>query len=339
MTALSLRVLRVLADAEFHSGQGIARALGISRGSVWNAVRALTAAGIDVYRVHARGYRLAQPLSFLDAQKIAAHTGDVKARLAIDVIDIVDSTNTLLMRRALAGAPSGTVIAAEWQESGRGRMGRAWHAEVGGGLTFSLLWRFQQGAAALAGLSLAAGVALVRALGALGAREVLLKWPNDVLWRNAKLAGLLLEMQGDALGPSAVVIGVGLNVRLSPAARARIDQPVADLNSALGGAEQSVGFTHPTDRNAVLGAILAELVRTLDTFSQRGFGALRGEWERYHAYQDRRVAVIMPDGARRQGIARGVAEDGALIFETGSARTRLHSGEVSVRAARARGGA
>ena len=330
MTALSLKVLRLLADAEFHSGEALARALGISRGSVWNAVRALEDAGVDVYRVRARGYRLASPMSLLQAGAIAAHAGEAASRLDIEVLDIADSTNTMLARRAAADARSGTVIVAEWQHSGRGRMGRAWQSEVGGALTFSLLWRFQQGAAALAGLSLAAGVAIARALEAIGACDVRLKWPNDVLWRDAKLAGLLLEMQGDALGPSAVVIGIGINVRLSDTARRRIDQPAADLESACGSA---------VDRNAVLGRLLSELVRTLDVFALEGFVGLRGEWERYHAYQGHRIAVKLPGGATHEGIARGVGDDGALLFETGNAVRRLHSGEVSLRAARARSGA
>jgi len=325
MTPLSFTVLRALADGGFHSGETLARALDVSRGSVWNAVRALEASGVDIYRVRSRGYRLAQPISLLDAGRIAAHAGDAASRLHIEVIDAADSTNTLLMQRASAGAPSGTVIAAEWQASGRGRMGREWHAEIGSALTFSLLRRFAQGAAALAGLSLATGVALVRALEALGARGVQLKWPNDVLWRDAKLAGMLLEMQGDALGPSAVVIGIGVNVRLSDAARARIDQPAADLETACGSA---------VDRSAALGAILAELARTLDTFETAGFPALRAEWERYHAYQGRRVAVKLPGGRTDEGVARGVGEDGALLFETGNAVRRLHSGEVTLRPAR-----
>jgi BirA family biotin operon repressor/biotin-[acetyl-CoA-carboxylase] ligase len=229
-----------------------------------------------------------------------------------------------LLARAAQGAASGTVLAAEWQESGRGRQGRAWHAAIGGGVTFSLLWRFSLGAAALAGLSLAAGLALVRAAAKLGAQDIALKWPNDVLWRGGKVAGMLIEMHGDALGPSAVVIGIGINVRLSDAMRARIDQPAADLESACGTV---------LDRSAVLGALLAELAPVLDAFADKGFAPMRPEWERHHAHQDRRVLVKLPDGRTHEGLARGVGDDGAFLFESGNALRRLHSAEVSVRAA------
>lgn len=333
MTGSSLDVLRCLSDGEFHSGEALARDLGVSRGTVWNAVRGLAAAGLEVYSVPGRGYRLAHAVSLLDPQSIAQHAGNASARLTLELVDVTASTNTLLAQRAAAGAASGTVIAAECQERGRGRLGRQWHADLGGGITFSLLWRFEQGAAALAGLSLAAGVALVRALEQLGARDVKLKWPNDLLWGGGKLAGMLIEMQGDALGPSAVVIGMGLNVRLSEVIRSRIDQPVADLETACG---------CTLDRSAVLGAVLAELTETLATFEREGFAPLRPEWERYHVYQDKPVAVTLPDGRTQYGVARGVGDDGALLFEQNASVRRLHSGELRLRAlpgnGRSRGG-
>jgi BirA family biotin operon repressor/biotin-[acetyl-CoA-carboxylase] ligase len=322
MTDLSFDVLRRLADGEFHSGATLARTLGVSRGTVWNAVRAIDAAGLSVYKVRGRGYRLAEPISLLDHATVAAHAGAYSQRWAIELLDAVDSTNTLLMQRAAHGAPSGTVIAAECQRDGRGRMGRPWHAGVGGALTFSALWRFDLGAGALGGLSLAAGVALIRALKELGTDEARLKWPNDVVWRGQKLAGMLIEMQGDALGPSTVVIGIGVNVRLSDPVKSRIDQPAADLEAACG---------RTLDRSAVLGTVLAQLAIVLDRFAEDGFAPMREEWQRYHVHQGRSVAVKLPTGRVERGLALGVGDDGALLFQTGEAVRRLHSGEISLR--------
>jgi len=201
MRAMTAGVLRLLADGEFHSGEALARALDVSRASVWNAVRELEAMQLDVYKVHGRGYRLPQPLSMLDRAEVERHLGAEAERFALDIRAGVDSTSTLLLERAAAGAPAGAVVAAEWQAAGRGRFGRAWHAGVGGALAFSLLWRFAQGAGALSGLSLAVGVALARALEAAGARGVALKWPNDVLAGRRKMAGALAEAhwQGEEL--------------------------------------------------------------------------------------------------------------------------------------------
>jgi BirA family biotin operon repressor/biotin-[acetyl-CoA-carboxylase] ligase len=322
MKDLAFRTLRLLADGEFRSGEDMARELGMSRASVWHAVRALTAAGLDIYKVRGRGYRLAQPLSLLDPQEIARELGGHADDFTIEVLDSVSSTNTETMRRAERGAPNALVVAAEWQAAGRGRMGRAWHAGLGGGLTFSVLWRFTQGAAFLAGLSLAVGVALARVCRTLGVREAGLKWPNDVVWHGRKLAGILIEMQGDMLGPSAAVIGIGVNVRVSEAVRGRIDQAVADLETACG---------KPLDRNRLLALLLRELHAVLSKFAREGLAPFREEWQRYHAHQNKTVALLLPRARRETGRVRGVAEDGALLLETSTGIRRYHSGEVSLR--------
>lgn len=326
MNALSFRVLRRLADGDFHSGAALADALDISRGSVWNAVRAIEAAGLDIYKVRGRGYRLARAISLLERDAVRKRIGPRAEDLELEIIERTPSTNTLLAARAAAGARNGTTIVAESQTHGRGRFGRAWLAGLGGGITFSLLWRFPQGASALAGLSLAAGVALMRALRRLGVEDARLKWPNDVTWRGGKLAGILIEMQGDALGPSCAAIGIGINVRMSQRLQDAIDQPAVDLESACGRA---------MDRNEVLGVVLDELAQALAAFSVGGFAPLRGEWEQYHAHQNQMIDVTLPDGRVERGIARGVGEDGTLVVETEHGARRLHTGEVTVRPARA----
>jgi BirA family biotin operon repressor/biotin-[acetyl-CoA-carboxylase] ligase len=318
-------VLKRLSDGDFHSGEQLARALDLSRASIWHAVRQLESAGLEIYKVRGRGYRLARPLTLLDRAAIERHLGAHAARFALDLRETVDSTNTVLLQLAQAGAPGGTVVAAEWQSGGRGRQGRPWHAGLGEALTFSLLWRCPRGAASLSGLSLAVGVALARALAAAGVSDTVLKWPNDVLWRGRKLCGILIELSGDALGPTAAAIGIGVNVQLSEATRARISQPAADLEEACGAAP---------DRNRLLAGVLAELDRALDAFGRDGFAPVRAEWQRRHAHQDRRVTLALPGGGRLTGRARGVADDGALLIETRAGTQRYHSGEITLRSAK-----
>ena len=322
MKPLTAGVFARLADGGFHSGEALARSLEVSRASVWNAVRDLEATGIEVYKVQGRGYRLPYPVTLLDRGAIERHLGASAGRFALDIRDSVNSTNTVLIERAANGAPGGTVLAAEWQSGGRGRLGRAWHAGVGEALTFSLLWRTARGAGALSGLTLAAGLAIARALESMGAKDIALKWPNDVLWRGGKLAGVLTELQGDALGPTAVVIGVGINVRLSDATSSRIDQAAADFEAACGSTP---------DRNRLLAGVLRELDHVLAAFDRDGFAPLRGEWQQRHAHQDKCVTLVLPDGTRRSGHASGVADDGALLLETASGRQRFHSGEITLR--------
>ncbi|MCX7177879.1 MAG: biotin--[acetyl-CoA-carboxylase] ligase [Proteobacteria bacterium] len=150
------------------------------------------------------------PVERLTTVAIAAALGELSKRFDVDVLAECDSTNTRLLALAEAGAPAGTVIATERQLAGRGRRGHSWLSATGASLTFSLLWRFSPDRA-LTGLSLAVGVAVARALEALGIADVQLKWPNDVLLRGGKLAGVLIELVPGAR-PSAAVIGIGINL-------------------------------------------------------------------------------------------------------------------------------
>jgi len=325
--ALTFTLLRLLADGEFHSGERLARQLGISRASVNNALRGLENYGLELYSVRGRGYCLPNPPQWLEVKRIADYLGERRRNFHIEILDSATSSNTLLLQRAradTAGTPSGSVLAVEWQSGGRGRLGRTWYSGLGNALTFSLLWRFDCGLSALSGLSLAAGVALIRALHALGITGAQLKWPNDVLGKNGKLAGILIETQGDMLGPSTVVIGIGLNLALSQKVLRQVDQPASSLVEMAGAMPQ---------RNHLLATILLELDKVLREFAAQGFAALRAEWQRYHGMQNQPVQLSLPDGNRVDGIVRGVADDGALMLETQQGIRRFNIGEVSLRSA------
>jgi BirA family biotin operon repressor/biotin-[acetyl-CoA-carboxylase] ligase len=262
------------------------------------------------------------PLDALDADAVRAGLDAAGAAIRLELVDECDSTNALAAVRAKEGAASGTAIACELQRAGRGRQGATWVSGLGTGLTFSLLWRFERGAAVLTGLPLVAGVACARALESIGARGVALKWPNDLLLGGAKLGGILVEAQGDARGPMSAVIGVGINVRLSDAARRAISQPAADLAGVPYGS-----------RSHVLGRLLAALADALACFEREGFAAFRAEWEQRHAFQGARVRLTVAAARTIEGVASGVAEDGALLLETGGGVQCFYAGEVSLRAA------
>ncbi|MBW8077845.1 MAG: biotin--[acetyl-CoA-carboxylase] ligase [Gallionella sp.] len=313
------QLLDLLADGEFHSGDTLAQCLCVSRASVFNALTEAEAFGIALQRVHGRGYRLSQPWQRLDGQQICLALAEVAPRFQLEILQQATSSNALLLQRATQSAPSGSVLAVELQTAGRGRRGRIWHSGLGNALTFSVLWRFECGLNALSGLSLAVGVAIVRALQRFAARGVQLKWPNDVLTAHGKLGGVLIEAQGDMLGPCAVVIGIGVNCSLPLHLEQRIDQASSALEQVCG---QMPG------RNQLLAALLQELARVLDEFAQRGFANLRAEWESHHARQDAAISLHLPDGSVVTGIARGVSDTGELRVETARGLCRFNSGEV-----------
>jgi BirA family biotin operon repressor/biotin-[acetyl-CoA-carboxylase] ligase len=317
------QLLRLLADGEFHSGSALGRQLGVSRATVFNALASVADFGVLLQRIRGRGYRLAQPWRCLDAVEIHHHLAGSAGRFQFEVLQQATSSNTELLKRATLGKSGGSVLAVELQTAGRGRVGRIWHSGLGNALTFSLLWRFDCGLNALSGLSLAVGVAIVRTLHRFNATDAGLKWPNDILTSKGKLGGVLIEAQGDMYGPSAVVIGIGLNCSLPLLLQQVITQPAAALDQ--------ICVTAPS-RNQLLAVLLQELAQVLDEFSQTGFTILRAEWERYHVQQNFPVQLNMPDGSCIGGIARGVSEGGELRLETAQGIRQFNSGEVGVAA-------
>jgi len=321
-------LLRRLSDGRFHSGEALAREFSVSRASICNVLAHAQTLGLTLHAVRGRGYRLPGTVEWLDAQAVAAHLGGLRKDFEVRVLDSVDSTNRALMAAALDGAPGGTLVCAEHQTAGRGRRGRSWHSVPGGSLTFSLLWRYDTGLQSLAGLSLAAGLAVARAVNRYSAHPVGLKWPNDVVVGPRKLAGILVEVQGDMDGAAFAVVGIGLNVRLGEVQREGIDQAVVDL--------AELGVT--VGRNRLLAECLAELHAVGEQFRAHGFAALREAWQALDVYAERPVVLRMPDGRTQRGVAAGVDDTGALRLrpEQGAEPVTLTGGEMSLRVERGR---
>jgi BirA family transcriptional regulator, biotin operon repressor / biotin---[acetyl-CoA-carboxylase] ligase len=318
MSQFTFPILHVLADGQFHSGEDLAQHFKVTRATIWNAVKHAESLGVEVFSVRGRGYKLPKAIELLDKNAVLKAIGEERAWFNLQILDEVKSTNTYLMQNK--NEAHATCVAAHVQTDGKGRRGRVWVSQLGASLTFSLLWRFQCGAAALSGLSLAVGVALIRALNALGVNHAQLKWPNDVLIDGKKLAGILIELQGDLEGPSAAVIGIGFNLNLPRSVLASIDQPAIDLASV-----------QSTDQNELLGTLLKHLADVLRGFETHGFIGLRDEWLSYHAYENKPVRILLPNGVETQGVAKGVAEDGILLVETALGLQRFSAGEISLR--------
>lgn len=328
MTKLGLPVnliplLRLMSDGRFHSGEVMAARFSVSRATIFNLLKEVEGYGLPVHAVRGKGYRLATPVSWLDADLLESEIERQQLGYKLLCRDIAESTNTWLAEEALAGAPHRTIAYAEYQLGGKGRRGRKWESTLGGGLAFSVLWRFDRGISQLSGLSIVVGLALARAMGRLTPIPIQLKWPNDLLAGYRKLAGVLVEVQGEMSGPSFAIIGIGLNLRLSDLQRREIDQAVVDL-SELGIA---------TSRSDLMLAILKDLSELMETFEQSGVHPLIDEWSGWHAHEGKEVTVRMPDGGTLTGIASGLDENGNLLL-TGmnGEKRKLAAGEISLRA-------
>lgn len=304
------------------SGAELARASGITRAAVWKRVEALRAAGVGILASPGRGYALAHPLQLLDAPALRAALPADAGLASLDVVFETDSTNALALRTP-PPAQGTAVFLAERQTAGRGRRGRVWRSPLAAHVYLSLSRRVEGGVAALQGLSLAVGVAVAEALHALGYPDVGLKWPNDLLARGRKLGGILVEVGGDAAGPMHVVVGVGVNVRMPAGAAAGIGQPWIDL-AALADA--------PPSRPAVAAVLLAALLPLLARFEREGLAPSLARWPAYDVLAGR--AVRLEEGGRvHEGIAAGIAPDGALRLRLPGGERTFHAGEASLRAA------
>ncbi len=323
------RLVALLADGEFHSGARLGRELGVSRTAVWKALRRLEELGVEVHAVPKRGYRFALPVEELDREAIAgALPAAVQRRVrTLERFFTIESTNSHLLARQDLPAGRTDVCVAEVQTAGRGRRGRTWNAPFGGSIVLSMSWQFPDVPRQLSALSLAVGVGVLRALkGSSGALR--LKWPNDVMFEGRKLGGILIELRAEFSGPAYVVVGVGLNHHLSPAARRVLDGAGADATDLHDAAAKSGGRL--AGRNAVIAALVVEISGVLEAFQQDGLKPFAREWRNADALAA--TAARVAYGAETyRGIARGIDEDGALLLETPGKLLRFTSGEVTVR--------
>lgn len=323
MHATRRRVLDLLADGQFHSGESLGASIGVSRGAIWKQIAALQALGLDVFRVPGRGYRLARPMERLDGSAIRDRIWPATRSCLAELVlfDTIDSTNSRLLARR---DPPDAVVAciAEHQSAGRGRRGRQWVSPFGANLYLSLSWPFASLPPDFPALGLAAGVAARRALCDIGIEDIWLKWPNDLYSGNAKLGGILLEMRGEPPGACRVVAGIGINIDMPRDAAVVIDQPWTNLSELVEG---------DVSRSALAAALLNRWIEALAAFEREGFAGFMNEWRQADMLAGRDVEVF--DARERlTGRVRGVAHDGALELETGGVLRRVVAGDASLRA-------
>ena len=321
----ALHLLVLLNDGLYHSANSLARYFRCSLASIYFLVIQLQKYNIDVVNIDGYGIRLDTPIPWLDNELITRYTSIESERFDLKLFDIIDSTNNYLLsqlKRNTLIKDSTPVVVAEFQTSGRGREGRIWKCGLGNGLMFSICWRFEKGVSNLSGLSLVIGIAILRTLRSYSTQNISIKWPNDILYDNHKLAGILIEIRGEVCGPSYAVIGIGINFKLSKSIIPLIDQKVTDLSNVTGSL---------IDRNLILGKLLSELHNVLDDFACHGFSYFKKEWVSYHCYEGCEVDLIFPNGLAIAGIVEGVTDDGAICLLTLEGKKSFNVGNISIR--------
>lgn len=312
-------LLALLADGQVHSGAELGRQLGVSRTAVWKSLDRMVEYGLVFERVKGKGYKLAEALDLLCEDEIR---GGLECayplRTKLELRPVVESTNTLLAVRSGMGVGCYEVLLAEMQTEGRGRRGRTWVSPFGKNIYMSLGFELSGGPESLAGLSLVAGLSVARAITQVTGLSPGLKWPNDVWLDGKKVAGILVELQGEATTGWRVILGVGLNVMMGLSDGEEIDQPWSSLGPYMN-----------CSRSKLAENLALCLIEDIEQFKVKGFGHFLPAWSAVDVFLGRRVDVL---GAGISGVAEGVDPMGNLMVRDGDSLHVIRAGEVSVRA-------
>lgn len=310
-----LKLVDILSDGEFHSGEQLGETLGMSRAAINKHIQTLKSWGLDVYTVTGKGYSLSAPIQLLDEQAILSQVMQGN----VSVIPVIDSTNQYLLER-MHEMESGAACIAEYQQAGRGRRGRQWFSPFGANLYMSMYWRLEQGPAAAMGLSLVIGIIMAETLRSLGADDVRVKWPNDIYLNDRKLAGILVELTGKTGDAAQIVIGAGINLAMRTADASQINQGWINL--------QEAGVT--VNRNELAARLINSLREALPLFEQEGLTPFVARWAALDNFINRPVKLLI--GEREvHGIARGVDSQGGLLLEQDGEIKAWVGGEISLR--------
>jgi len=309
------RLLEMLAgrEGEFISGEEASRRLGISRTAVWKHIRKLEEEGYTIEACRNRGYRLAGAPDRLTATGLAARLGTKTFGRTLHLFDEVGSTQDVAKRLAEEGAPEGTLVVAELQTSGRGRMGRSWLSPKGKGLWMSLVLRPEVPVFCTPQLTLLIAVALCRSLRRQTGLDIGIKWPNDLLVGGRKISGILLESSAEEERLRHVVAGIGISVNLGP-----VDYP-PELREKAVSLRMAAG--RPFDRTETAALFLESLEELYDLYREEGFEPIRLLWEASSVSLGRPAELKTPQGTV-EGVPLGLASSGALRVRTADGLVR-----------------
>lgn len=314
--------MEILQDGKFHSGREIGEVLKVSRSAIWKKIRLLESKfNLEINKVRGHGYQLASPILLLsETALVEMGLPDI---CPFYIYKSLSSTNSEATRLLEQGVEPPFLVLSEQQTAGRGRRGKAWQSPFGANIYLSLALKVRNGIRELEGLPLVVGLAVMQALRTLGMDKVGLKWPNDILVQNKKIAGILCELTGDPSYGCHLVIGIGVNVNMELGCEGAesIDQSWTSIKLEL---------QRLIDRNNLICIISKYLMKYLSRYAKSGFTVFHEEWEKNHLWQGREV-VLTTGTQQFEGIISGIDHSGALRLNVNSSEQRYSAGEISLR--------
>lgn len=325
------RILQVLADGQPHTVQELTSKLAVSPRKLDHLIKTLITYGVEFSSLNTSNYQLSENLELLEHTSLWAKLpGYIKQQIAqLKIVDVVDSTNQYVLTPAKHPLP--LICLAEYQTAGRGRHGRRWISPYASGLCLSIKQHYTLFNYSLGGLGIALAITVTRLLRAIGAGEIGVKWPNDIMWQNRKLAGLLLETRKHNQ-LYEIVVGIGINVKMPSNEITTIEQPWVDLQTVIG---------QPISRNTLAAMLIEHCLQTLMNYSQDGLTTFLSDWYRFDLLYGQLVTLenslgddsVSANTQRRSvtGKACGIDEQGALLLQTDEGKQRYFYGEARIR--------
>lgn len=307
-----LKLIEILADGNFHSGEELASDFGITRAGINKYIKVLREWGIELSSIQGKGYSLKIPMDLFNKSKIDQY---YQADSCVEILPIIDSTNQYMLDK-IPDLKSGDCCIAEFQSKARGRRGRQWFSPFGTNLYFSMYWRLEQGIAAAMGLSLVVGIVVTQALRELSGQDIKVKWPNDLYLNDQKLAGILVELAGKTGDCAHVVIGIGVNLNMTNPDPNIVNQKWANLGNI--------------NRNLLVAKIAKTLRENLEKFEKNGLAFFIDDWNHLDNFIHRPVKLLIGDDVIR-GVAKGINDQGALLLEQNGKIQAYVGGEISLR--------
>lgn len=320
-SALQWQLLDWLADGHWHKGNSLGERLGISRTAVWKHIRQLTQLGVPIDCSPQRGYQLTAHFKPLREANIRRYVSSELEPLSLHVLAEVDSTNRFL--KDMASGHGLAVACSEKQTQGRGRFGRTWQSPFGENIYLSSRWTLDCCLSRLSALSLVISLALVDGLRAfIGDKDLRIKWPNDLLWQDKKLCGVLIEAVAEPHAYTELVIGVGLNVNSDTHNTPLPDRLWCSLYEMTG---------QHFDRNEIIASLLTAIHRYLTRFMAEGFACFHQQWQALDYLQGQHIECVQA-GSTIRGLVTGVTMQGQLcLVDEHGVTQHLSSGDTSLK--------